>query len=138
MLTKSEIDYNNSMNREWKAMFEINPYMTSEVYMRQNDKGGMEFCKEGDGCVMAYAILHLLTDGSNWAITKLELTTDARYEKKSRDQRYAQEITGALFEQARDYLTNTPDESRWIDLHVQRECDGMGEREHDKYQHEVA
>lgn len=120
-------------------MREINPYMTSEVYMRQNDKGSMEFCEEKDGgVVMTYAILHLLTDGADWEISKIELTADPRYEKKSRDQRYAQEITGALLDQAKEYFANTQSESRWIDQHVQQECDGMDEREYDKYRHEAA
>jgi hypothetical protein len=140
MLEKCEIDYKYSTGfREEKAMFEINPYMTNEVYLRQNDNDTWEFCKEGNGTVMTYAILHLRTDGVNWNITKIELTTDANYERKSRDQRYARKLTGKTQnEQAREYFTNTQSESIWIDQYVQKECEDMGEREYDKYQHEVA
>lgn len=118
-------------------MFEINPYFFAEVWMKEGDDGRMIFCEEGDCHVaLTNAILHLITDGSDWEITKIELTGDSRYDNRHHDQRYEREIHPSNFDQARDFF-KAPKQALWIDQYVQKETDGMGQ-EYDKYQHEVA
>jgi hypothetical protein len=127
MLTKSEIDYNNSMKTEDRTMTTLPAKQFDEIWMRPaEDMEGVEFCSEQEGFFTPQQIDVFIDvpaeDPSEWHISKIHLVSsyrDGRYDDGSYiwRERYL-ELGGIWKERLIDFLMNSHMERGLLQAHV--------------------